>query len=69
MEGIFEAPLQFFVELVFETVGEIVGGMVEYIFSSDFSHFLNRNLPFTASFSDEIITLDILNQNKETFTK
>jgi hypothetical protein len=69
MEGISEALLQFFVELVFETVEEIVGGLVEYIFSSDLSQFLNRNLPFTASFSDEITTLDILNQNKETFTK
>jgi hypothetical protein len=60
MEGIFEALLQLLVEIVFEIVGEIVGATIEYTVSSDFWDFLNRNLPAIVSFSDEIITLDIL---------
>lgn len=67
MEGIFEALLQFFVEIVFEVVGEIVGAMIEYVVSSDFWNFLTGKPHVTVSFSDEIIPLDILNQNKETF--
>ncbi len=69
MEGIFEALLQIVVEIVFEIIGEIVGAMIEYIISPEFSDFLNRKLPITASFSNEIITLDILGHNKEDFTK
>lgn len=61
MEGIVEALLQVLVEIVFEIVGEIVGGMIEYIASFEFLGSSNRKLPTTVSFSDEIITLDILN--------
>ena len=60
MEGIFEALLQFLIETVFEIAVEIIGGMFEYIISFDFSGFLNRRLPGTVSFSDEITTLHIL---------
>ena len=63
MEGIFEALLQFLVEIVYEVIGEIVGELINYLVSSDFWDSLNRKLPVTVSFSDEIITLDILNRN------
>jgi len=69
MEGIFEALLQVLVEIVFEIVGELVWGPIEHIVSSDFWSFYNCKLPTSNSFSNEIITLDITNQNKEIFKK
>jgi hypothetical protein len=70
MEAIFETLLQFLAEIVFEIIKEVIGeiftGMIEYVTSIDFSGILNRNFLANVSFSEEIITLDILNQNKET---
>ena len=70
MEAIFEALLYFAFELVSEIAGEIFGtileGVFESILSGDFLTYLNRNLPESASISNEIISLNILNQNKET---
>ena len=66
MEGIFEALLQLLVEIAFEIVGAIAEGLIEFISSSDF---WNRKQPITGSFSNEIITLDIQNYNKEIFKK
>ena len=69
MEGIFEALLQVLVEIVFAIVEEIVGGLFEYTCSPDFWSFLSRNQPESISFSNEIITLEIFNHNKETIKK
>ena len=69
MEGIFEALLYFIFEFVLEIVGEVVGavleGIFESIFSGDFLTYFNRKLPESASISNEIISLGILNHNKE----
>jgi hypothetical protein len=69
MEGIVEALLQLLVEIAFEIVGAIAEGLIEFICSSDFWNFFNRPLPERDSFSSEIITLDIFNQNKEILKK
>lgn len=69
MEAIFEALLYFAFELISEIVEEIFGEMlevfIESIFSGNFLAYLNHNLPESASISNEIISLNILNQNKE----
>lgn len=69
MEGIFEALLYFVFELVSEIVGEIVGAILEGVFESilsgDFLTYFYRKLPESASISNEIISLGILNHNKE----
>ncbi len=67
MEAIFEAITQIIIEIIFEMVGEVVGGIFEYVFSSDFLTFLNRKVPTANGFSNEIITLDILDYKKEIF--
>ena len=69
MEGIFEALLQILVEIVFGIFEEIVGGVIDYIFSSDFWNFLSRNQTESRSFSNELITLEIINYNKEIVKK
>jgi hypothetical protein len=69
MEGIFEVLLQILVEVVFGIVEEIVGGLIEHVVSGDFWNFPNRRLSESTSFSNEIITLDIFNHNKEIFKK
>lgn len=69
MEGLLLALLQFIFELVLEIIGEIVGAIIE-----DIGEILEivaekTNLPIGFFRSDEIITLDILYQNKEDFNK
>jgi len=61
MEGIFEAILQFLVEIVFETIAELIGRVVEETISHTNYLGSQNNLSNKISSSKEIISLNISN--------
>ena len=61
MEGIFEAIVQFLVEIVFETIAELIGRVVEETISHANSLGSQNNLSNKISSSEEIISLNISN--------